>query len=135
LGKPAVSAELSEEERALHEVVMRSLPKGLLTLADTGLVERYAVAWARFRQSQRMLKKQGLVVKGWRGTSTRNPYLTIEHLAAEEMHRCGEVIGLSPVARTRLASSVQPEEDPLTLLLDGRKDGAYFVPAKGKAGG
>ena len=41
-GRPSVPLTLTPEERALHTHVLRSLPDGLLTMADDGIFQRYA---------------------------------------------------------------------------------------------
>lgn len=127
MGRPRVPDEFSGEERQLWAAVMRSLPIGLLTAADQSVLERMAVAWARFRECQRKITQVGLMVKSERGPA-RNPLLIVQKQAAEEMHACGEVLGLSPVARSRITASDPGDDDPLSLLLDGRRDGAYHSP-------
>jgi P27 family predicted phage terminase small subunit len=128
-GRLRVPDYFSPEERRLWAAINGSLPIGLLTGADQSVLERMAVAWARFRECQREIAVVGLVAKGDRGQSVRNPLLIVQKQAAEEMQACGEVLGLSPVARTRITADSTADDDPLSLLLDGRRDGAYYTPA------
>jgi P27 family predicted phage terminase small subunit len=128
VGRPRVPAEFSEEERELWGAIVRSLPVTLLTGADQSVLERMAIAWARFRDCQRTIKAVGLMVKG-AYAPVRNPYIAIQKWAAEEMQACGNALGLSPVARSRITADNSADDDPLSLLLDGRRDGAYFTPA------
>lgn len=133
-GHPDVPPELSTEEGELWVSIYESLPIGLLTAADTAVMERMAIAWARYRQCQRTIRAGRLMVllPDSRGVDrlVRNPLLAVQRQAADEMHACGEVLGLSPVARTRITTEGKEDEDPLTLLLDGRRDGAYYTPKK-----
>lgn len=130
LGEVLLPAGLSVEAQDCWHVIKGSLPIGLLSQADTAVMERMANAWARYRECQRFIERAGLMVRGAMGEMRRNPYLLVQRQAAEEMHQCGEVLGLSPVARTRIAANlVPPEPDPMELLLDGAGNGMY-VPAE-----
>ena len=123
---------LSAPERRLWLDVLAALPRGLLSLADEQAMERFAVAYARWRDIQRMIAKSGFLVQSPQGP-IRNPLLLVQKEAERGMHLAGEVLGLSPVARARLASKDNTgEEDPMALLLgmDGDPNGAWATPPK-----
>ena len=124
-GVPKLDPSLSPEERLLAQAVCRALPAGLLTLADSSVLERMAIAWARYRECQRQLKADGLLTKQGNGAMGRSPWLLVQRQAADEMHTCATALGLSPLARTRLTVRETAEKDPLELLLDGRGSEAW----------
>jgi P27 family predicted phage terminase small subunit len=129
-GRPDCPTRLTEDERELWLSVVESLPFGLLTAADNNTLERMAVAWARWRKCQDDINKRGLFVRVYGSRALRqNPNLDVQKQAAMEMHRASSELGLSPVARTRLTADGKVDADPLELLLDGRRDGAYYAPA------
>lgn len=118
IGRPACPADLSADEQARWHAVVRSLPDGLLTAADDQVLERMAVAWSSYREASASIKQTGTLVRGALGNAVRNPLLMVRKQAAEEMETCGQALGLSPAARTRLAAMPGPEsEDPLAVLL------------------
>lgn len=175
-GAPRVPDYLSPDEARIYRDVLAALPAGLLTRADESVIERYAVAYARWREVQRLLcefdinsayRKKNLPGRPGaqdgqpddsgapdddRGVSAaiaavsrylvltpqglvRNPLLAIQDKAERAMHVAGEAIGLSPVARARLASPDNTgDDDPMALLLgmDGAPDGAWQTEPKGK---
>ena len=125
LGRPRLPPGLSEVETRLWLDVVASLPVALLSRADEGALERHAVAWAEFRDLQGKIRKTGHLVQSPQGP-IRNPLLIAREKATREMHMSGEVLGLSPVARARLAATETAENDPMELLLgmDG-ENGAW----------
>lgn len=117
-GAPHLPPRLAEDETAMWHAVVASLPDGLLTAADDGILERYVVAWARFRNARILLQTEGMTIKSERGT-VRHPLLAIMSQAEKAMHASGGELGLSPVARARLAALDTFEHDPLSMLLGG----------------
>jgi P27 family predicted phage terminase small subunit len=133
IGRPRMPAHLIPEEQELWQDVIASLPVGLLSRADEAALERMAVAWAEFREAQQMIRKTGKLVQSPQGP-VRNPLFVIRNQASREMHLAGEVLGLSPVARARLAASETPDDDPMALLLgpDDDPNGAWSTLPKTK---
>ena len=124
-GRLVMPAGLKEEEAEIWADIVRSLPDGLLMQTDAGALERMSVAWARYRECQRHIRKHGLIDK----FGKPNSMAYHQEKAATEMHRLTDHLGLSPLARNRILAQNQPDDDPLELLLAGRKDGAYHQPA------
>lgn len=129
LGRPRVPMHLSAEERRLWADVVRSLPPTLLTMADEAVLERFAIYWARFREAGKMIAKTGLMVQSPNGP-IRNPLLVVQNACSKEMHAAGSEIGLSPVARARMAGAGSEEDDPMELLLGGDDDGAWMTGSR-----
>jgi P27 family predicted phage terminase small subunit len=133
-GKPRLPDHLTAAERQIWLDVVAALPPSLLRLADESILERFAVSYARWRDIQRIIVKSGLLVQSPQGP-IRNPLLVVQKEAARDMHLAGEVMGLSPVARARLASKDNDgDEDPMALLLgmDGDPAGAWATPPRRK---
>lgn len=135
IGEPVCNADLSPDEQRFWFAVIDAMPVGLLTRADEQALERMAVAWSRFWDCRKKIAATGLIVKGANGP-IKNPLLIVERDAREEMHRAGEILGLSPVARARITSSEGLNgEDPLDVLLNGVDSGAWdtqIVPFPGQ---
>lgn len=110
--------ELTADEQRFWYAIIEALPATLLSRADEPVIERMAIAWSRFWHCKALVAEQGLLVQTAEGPR-RNPLLIIERDARDEMHRCGEVLGLSPVARARITvSDPMTTTDPTELLLD-----------------
>jgi P27 family predicted phage terminase small subunit len=133
LGRPRLPLHLSEVEAGLWLDVVASLPVVLLSRADEAMLERMAVAWAEFREVHETIKKTGKLVQSPQGP-VRNPLLIVREKASREMHLAGEVLGLSPVARARLAATDTADSDPMELLLglDGDPSGAWSTAPRTK---
>lgn len=123
LGRPVCNPNLSAEEQRLWYAIIDALPAVLLSQADEQVLERMAVAWARFWKCKEEIAEMGLLISTPEGVR-RNPLLMVEANSRDEMHRCGEVLGLSPVARTRI-TTIDPvtSADPTELLLGGIETG------------
>lgn len=125
LGRPVCNPNLSADEQRLWYAICDAMPAVLLSRADEQVIERMAISWARFWKCKELIDQEGLTVRTPEGTK-RNPLLMVERDARDEMHRCGEVLGLSPVARTRI-TTIDPTvtADPTELLLGGMETGAW----------
>lgn len=133
IGRPEPPDHLSGEQIARWNDVVQSLPEALLSRADTQVIERMAVAWQTFRSATMAINRAGLLTRGANNEAVRNPLLLVRQAAAQEMHECGQVLGLSPHARTRLTAGPEAglEDDPLALLLGpaGKAWGDERIPA------
>ena len=119
LGKPELPAHLTPLERERWQQIVSSLPDGLLSRADTQVLERMAISWSLFRETTEQIQKGDLLIRGREGAKIRNPLLIIRKQAAEEMQVCATALGLSPQARTRLSAPATEQQDPLELLMNG----------------
>ena len=102
LGKPVIPAHLSLDEQACWRAVVRSLPEGILTSADTQCIERMSVAWSTYRQCAAIIREGAVLVKGHDSRPTKNPAFSVMRQAAAEMELCGSALGLSPCSGTRI---------------------------------
>src|SRR5215208_3007700 len=78
-------AHLSLEEQACWRAVVRSLPEGILTSADTQCIERMSVAWSTYRQCAALIREGAALVKGHDSRPTKNPAFSVMRQAAAEM--------------------------------------------------
>ncbi len=117
--RPIAPDYFDDQQKCLWRQIEYSMPAGVLTLADSQAVERMAVAWARYRDCQVKITQLSMFARGSTGQLAMSPLVKIQALAAREMHQAGEVLGLSPVARARIAAPESSDDDPLALLLDG----------------
>ena len=125
LGDPVCNPDLTPDEQRFWFAIVDSLPGGLLTRADEQALERAAIAWARMWECRKKINERGLTINGQNGP-VRNPLVMIERDSREELHRAGEVLGLSPVARSRItAPDSTGSQDPTELLMAGVEAGAW----------
>jgi P27 family predicted phage terminase small subunit len=131
IGKPEPPAHLTPDQLARWQDIVGSLPVELLSRADVQVLERMAVAWATFRQTCTLINQAGLLTRGQRGEPVYNPLLRVRTAATEEMQACGLLLGLSPLARSRLTAPDQEDTDPLSVLLGphGKAWGSEHIPA------
>jgi P27 family predicted phage terminase small subunit len=116
-GQPTPPIGLTAEQLDRWQDIVSSLPVEVLSRADHQVIERMAVAWATFRQTTALINQAGLLTRGQNNEPVRNPLLAVRKLATTEMEACGQALGLSPLARTRLVAPEQENVDPLTVLL------------------
>lgn len=117
-GTPHMPPDLTPVEEEMFMDVITSVPDGLLSAADDGVLERYVSAWSRFREARLQVAKVGLLVRSPVGP-VRNPLLVVMHNAAREMAAAGSELGLSPTARARLTTGGKTGPDPMDWLIDG----------------
>jgi phage terminase small subunit len=87
---------------------------GLLTEVDAMCFAAYCQAFSRWAQAERLLTEMaerdpetgGLVVKTLAGASMANVLLSVARNAARDMMKFGEPYGVTPLTRTRVASSI-----------------------------
>lgn len=76
--------------------------RGLVDSSDLAALEQMATAYARFREAQRVIAKEGLTSYGSQGQTVEHPAVATERNAMAMFLRYAEHHGLTPVARTRL---------------------------------
>lgn len=116
LGAPLMPDHFDAERARLWAFLVRSLPKTLLCRADSSILERYVVAWDRYRKIDKEIIDDGMTVKTPQGC-IRHPLLAALNAVSKEMAAAGSELGLSPVARMRLNNTALKEDDPMGWLL------------------
>jgi P27 family predicted phage terminase small subunit len=104
-GELKCPARLKGEARKMWRRIVQSWAgAGILKPLDAGTLEAYCCAYARFVSAEAIIAKTGTVVRNGSGAS-KNPACTVIAEATSQMQRFGSDMGLSPVARVRLAAS------------------------------
>ena len=122
-GRPICPDYFTPNQQRLWDATITSAPKGLLTAADTALIEVFVVGWDMLRQVNRQISETGLLVHGERG-DVRNPLLLIKRQATADVQACAGQLGMSSWARSRLVAPATEDEDPMALLLGWDGDDA-----------
>lgn len=104
-GVPECSDHLSDDAKAKWREVMSSVPPGMITIADAGLLEAYCEAWAAHKDATEQLASQRDLF-GKRQLTTESgkpsPLLRIQREAAATMASLSTRLGLSPADRSGL---------------------------------
>jgi P27 family predicted phage terminase small subunit len=109
-GVPFVPDYLSDDAKACAEGIIRSMPDGVYSAADSGLIADYAVAWSLKKSALAELEREGLIVEGSTGQLRQNPCISIIADMMRLNMAQGDRLGLDPKARQAL--QVQLEEKP-----------------------
>jgi P27 family predicted phage terminase small subunit len=125
-GEPSLPDYFTAEHRHLWTATLAALPKGLMTAADSAILELFVTAWATFRSATALIARTGPLVQSSNGP-VLNPLMRVRSRAAAEMQSAGQQIGLSPLARTRLVKAENVADDPMEMLLglDNDPSGAW----------
>ena len=103
-GIPRCPKHLDDEARAEWFRTSKVLKNmGLLTLADRSALAAYCVAYSRWVEAERMVKKFGMVVKTpEKGFPIKSPWLSIAEQSLETMRKLMVEFGLTPSSRSRI---------------------------------
>lgn len=101
-GSPSPPSWLSREARAEWKRIVPALQSiGLLCTVDRAALAILCQSWADYREADRKLKEEGLVVKT-KTASRPNPLLAVRDQAFHQWAKLAAQFGLSPSARARL---------------------------------
>jgi P27 family predicted phage terminase small subunit len=127
---------MDELQREIFRRTIASMPPGVYTPADAGMIALHAIAQCYLERAAHSLNSDGLVVCGPDGKPARNPHVSIFARMAEIVRRTSVELGLTPVARNRIVVPKDTSDDPLELLLaygpnEHRQRGLVCGPAVG----
>jgi len=74
----------------------------VLQATDIQNLEFYCSAYGRFREAERHIAENGIVVDGAQGGMVKNPAATIINESTRQMATFGSLLGLDPSSRQRL---------------------------------
>lgn len=117
-----------EAAREWKRVVEELYAVGLLTVVDRAALEGYCVAYGRWVDAEKRLKKEGLVIPTKAGGLMQNPYLSVANRAMDEMRKWMNEFGMTPSSRTRVQAP-QAKEMTLDDLLGMVADAGEIVDA------
>ena len=83
-------------------VVPELLKNGVLRITDMHNVEAFCAAYDNYRQCQKHIAENGVVIMGSNGGDIKNPALTGLNEALRQMATFGAMLGLDPSSRQRL---------------------------------
>lgn len=120
-GVPDCPDHLDDEARAeWFRTTKVLLDMGLLSKADRAALGAYCVAYSRWVDAERMVKKYGTIVKSPNGFPMKSPYLCIAESSMEQMRKLLVEFGLTPSSRTRIRVSEAQGGNRLDLFLEQR---------------
>ncbi|MDO1559813.1 phage terminase small subunit P27 family [Brevundimonas sp. 2R-24] len=102
---------LSRDALAAWKRLIGSMPEGVYTVADEGLLAAYCEAVALHRRATAEVAAQGAVTTGSTGQLTVSPWVKIKSDQARLITAIGARLGLDPAARSSLQLQA-PDETP-----------------------
>lgn len=97
---------LDEMAKQMWETVCPELcQKKVLAVTDLHNLEAFCMAYSRWRQAEREVALNGLVVVGATGGPIKNPACTVVNESLKQMSMYGASLGLDPSSRGRLSPS------------------------------
>lgn len=99
---PRPPAILSQDgKREWKRVAPILVARGVLTEADLGTLEGYCMAFARAREAERTIARDGATIVNTKGEHKRHPASTLQDAAIKTARLCANELGLTPVSRSR----------------------------------
>jgi len=109
---PDCPAFVKGEARKEWKRIVPELEKlGLLTRIDMAGLAAYCVAFGRWADAERELRKHGVTQTSPNGYVQTSAHLHIANKAMEQMHKFLVQFGLTPAARSRVSVSPMPDDD------------------------
>ncbi len=110
---PKCPAWLSKEAKREWKRVAPELERlGLLTVVDGGALAAYCQAYARWREAEEAIKREGLVVQTGTGYLMPHPAVKIAEKAQQLIKAFCTEFGLTPSSRSRMSlPEAKDEED------------------------
>lgn len=98
---------------------------GLLTVVDGAALAAYCQAYARWKQAEEIIKREGMTVTTESGYVMPHPAVKIAEKAQQLIKAFCAEFGLTPSSRSRMSLPEQKEEDEFEEFLSrGKKKGA-----------
>ena len=102
-GLPVPPDFITGEAATEWDRAVRAMPDGLYSSADVPILAVYCVAWVLFRNALAQVAREGMTAIGSLGQPVSHPSLATAAKQSEIILRAGDRLGMSPVARARLA--------------------------------
>ena len=91
---------------------------GLLTEMDMAAFAGYCQAYARWKEAEEFISQHGTMIRTPNGYLQQVPQVSIAQTNLKIMLKFCEQFGLTPSARSRIATESSPQEaDPMELIL------------------
>lgn len=85
-----------------QRVMPELLREKVLQVTDMHNVEAFCVAYSKWKESERIVVRLGIVVESAQGAPMKNPALTAANEAMRQMVMFGSLLGLDPSSRSRI---------------------------------
>lgn len=87
------------------------MPLGLLKDVDVSAFAAWVACYDRFQQANEALNRSPMVIRGSGGGAMQSPWARIARQESLLLRTLGSELGMSPVARTRIALEAPLEDD------------------------
>ncbi len=116
---PRCPAWLEEEAKKEWKRMGKTLEQlGLLTEMDMAAFAGYCQAYARWKEAEEFISQHGTMIRTPNGYLQQVPQVSIAQTNLKIMLKFCEQFGLTPSARSRIATESSPQEaDPMELIL------------------
>lgn len=118
--KPRCPAWLSTHAKsAWRELAPQLHTMGVLTKVDRGVLAQYVETWARWRECQHFVARNGVAFPVYKGTGDDRqlvemrtfPQARLARSLVDVLVRLGDRLGLNPAARSRLHARIPYENE------------------------
>ena len=116
---PRCPSWLEDEAKKEWKRMSKQLEQlGILTEIDMAAFAGYCQAYARWKEAEEFITQHGTIVKTPSGYWQQVPQVSIAQTNLKIMLKFCEQFGLTPSARSRIATESSPQEaDPMELIL------------------
>lgn len=108
---------LPEAKREWRRVAPELKRLGLATVVDRTALAAYCQAYARWRQAEEVLTREGLVFETASGYLAPRPEVAIAQKSMQLMKGFATEFGFTPSSRTRISVPEQKQADPFAEFL------------------
>lgn len=112
---------LPEGKREWRRVAPELKRMGLATVVDRTALSAYCQAYARWRQAEEILSREGLVFETASGYLAPRPEVAIAQKSMQLMKGFLTEFGFTPASRTRISLPEQRQADPFAEFLQRGK--------------
>lgn len=92
------------------DVCPKLIRMGVLTEVDGDALAGYCIAWSRMKLAEKDIDEYGLTLENKTGSMVKNPAATAYDEATKQLRAFGDLLGMSPAARTRLHANIKPKD-------------------------
>ena len=93
-GLPECPLYLTAEHRKKWALAIAALPDGVVTRADSAILESFCISWQLIEDFAIAIQKSDKLVRGPNGAAVHNPHLSILFRAQKEIALCRRRAGL-----------------------------------------
>lgn len=93
----------------------------VLTRMDASALRLYCEAFARWRDANRAIDEEGMIISAPSGYPVQNPHLSISNKAHDQMVKLLCEFGMTPASRTKVQTVQEEKHDPLADFMARKK--------------